>query len=102
MHAGQGSQRFAQFIGRRHDSGLDHLEGDATGGYGGFTTHLQDPQGLDHAVPALRCHGARAREGGMGGVLRIDDIILASFATIRFVRRGYLQHRDAGFLQESQ
>ena len=43
--------------------------------------------------------GALAGEGGMGGVLRIEIVVLAALATIVPVRRRDLQDLDAGLLQ---
>jgi hypothetical protein len=65
-------------------------------------SQVENAQGLDHAVAALRRDGALAGEGGMGRVLGIEIVVLATLATVLPVGCRDLQHLDAGLLQVAE
>ena len=57
---------------------------------------------FDHAVPASRRHGPLACKGGMGRVLSIEIVVLATSAAILLVRSGDLENRNPGLLHETE
>src|ERR1700722_8772006 len=69
---------------------------------GSQSLSLQNPQGFDHAVPASRRHGPLACKGGMGGVLRVEIVVLATPTPILLVRSRDLEDRDLCLLHEAQ
>jgi hypothetical protein len=70
---------------------MDHLQGDAPGAYRRLPASHENPQGFDHPVPTSRRHSPLAREGGMGSVLSIEIIVLATPAAILLVGSGDLE-----------
>ena len=58
--------------------------------------------GFDHAVPASRRHGPLACKGGMGRVLSIEIVVLATSAAILLVRGCDLENRNPGWLHETE
>jgi hypothetical protein len=81
---------------------VDHLKGDAPGGHRRLPASRQDPQGFDHAVPTSRRHGPLACEGGMGGVLSVEIVVLSTSTPILLVRGRDLENRNPGLLHEAQ
>jgi hypothetical protein len=72
---------------------VDHLQGDAPGAYRRLPASHENPQGFDHPVPASRRHGPLACKSGMGRVLSIEIVVLATPAAILLVGGRNLEDR---------
>jgi hypothetical protein len=81
---------------------MDHLQGDTPGAHRRLPASHQNPQGFDHAVPASRRHGPLACKGGVGGVLRVEIVVLATPTSILLVWSRDLEDRDICLLHEAQ
>ena len=74
-----------------------------------LATHLavtavlrQHPQRFHHSVPTWRRDGSLACEGGMGGVLSVEIVVLASPAPVLPVRSRDLEDRNPRLLHKAQ
>jgi hypothetical protein len=81
---------------------VDHLQGDAPGAYRRLPASHENPQGFDHPVPASRRHGPLVCKSGMGRVLSIEIVVLATPAAILLVGSGDLENRNPGLLHETE
>jgi hypothetical protein len=102
LHPRHSAQRVAEVVGGADDGVLDHLQGDALGSAGGLATGLEQAQRLDHPIAGLGRDGALTGEGGVGGSLGVEIVVLAPASAIRLVWRGDLQDLDAGGLEVVQ
>ena len=102
LHAGQAAQLIAQAVRGADDRVVDHLQGDAPGAHRGLPASHENPQGFDHPVPASRRHGPLACKGGMGRVLSVEIVVLATPAAILLVGGRDLENRDPCLLHEAQ
>jgi len=102
LHAGKAAELISKAVRRADDRVVDHLQGDAPRAYRRFPASHQNSQGFDHPVPASRRHGPLACEGGMGRVLSIEIVVLATPAAILLVGSGDLEDRDLCLLHEAQ
>ena len=102
LHAGHAAQQISQSVGRADDRVLDHLQGDAPRRYGCLAASREDAQGFDHAVAASRRDGSLAGKGGMGRILRVEIVVLATSTAIVLVRRRDLQNLDPRALHEAK
>src|SRR5271166_2411304 len=102
LHAGKAAQLIPKAVRGADDRVVDHLQGDAPGAHRGLPASHENPQGFDHPIPASRRHGPLACKGGMGRVLSIEIVVLATPAAILLVGSGDLENRNPGLLQETE
>jgi hypothetical protein len=96
LHTGKVAELIPKAVGGADDCVVDHLQGDAPGAYRGLPAGHENPQGFDHAVSASRRHGPLACKSGMGRVLSIEIVVLATPAAILLVGSGDLENRNPG------
>lgn len=97
LHARHAAQLVVQLLGRRYHVRPYHLQRDPPRRYGRRPGLSQHPEGLDHAVAALRRDGPRAGERRLGGHLRVDEVALAALPAHGLVGEGHLQHGEPVF-----
>src|SRR3984957_11678628 len=102
LHAGETAQLIAQAIRGADDRVVDHLQGDAPRAHRRLPASHQNPQGFDHAVAASRRHSPLASKGGMGRILSVEIVVLATPAAILLVGRRDLENRNPGLLHETE
>ena len=95
LHARHAAQLVAQLLRRRYYVGPYRLQRRPSRGDGRRPGLLQHPEGLDHAVAALRSDGPRAGERRLGGHLRVDEVVLAALPAHGLVGEGHLQHGES-------
>ena len=82
-------QLVAQATGGRHDRVVDHLQGNTPSCHCRLPADDEHAQCLDHAVTATKRDGALACEGGVRGILRVEIVVLAAFASVVLVGVSY-------------
>ena len=102
LHAGQTAELIPKAVRGADDRVVDHLQGDAPGAYRSLPASHKNPQGFDHPVPASRRHSPLACEGGVGSVLGVEIIVLATPAAILVVGSGDLENCNPCLLHEAQ
>src|ERR1700678_1504308 len=102
LHPGEAAELIPKAVGGADDCVVDHLQSDPPGAHRGFPASHENPQGFDHPVAASRRHGPLACKGGMGRVLSVEIVVLATPAAILLVGRRDFENRNPGLLHETE